>query len=201
MQLRHFSARNLALTLMLGLISACSEAKIPDLSALLLPAMHWDASPHASAWTRETLSAVAAHDAELAQTVPADITTFCPGYPKASLADRRAFWVGLLSATAKLESGHNPQALGGKGRYVGLMQISPRTAQQNQCQARTAAALKDGVANLACAVEIMAPHVAADGVVAGGGNRGIGRDWGPYRKASARAGIAAWTAKQAYCQG
>ena len=204
MQFKAILAQILALTLGYGLLSACSAVTIPDLTAYLpgaLPAMRWDARPEAATWTAQTLAVVAAHDAELAQKIPADIATFCPHYPKASLNDRRAFWVGLLSATAKHESGFNPRASGGGGRYIGLMQISPSTASQNQCAARSSAALKDGTANLACAVQIVAPHVAADGLVAGKGNRGIGRDWGPFQSKAARADIAGWTAKQSYCQG
>jgi hypothetical protein len=204
MPFRSTLARMLAITLVLVPLAACSTVTVPDLASYLpgaLPAMRWDARDEAASWTSHTLAVVAAHDAELANTTPADIETFCPHYPKASLSDRRAFWVGLLSATSKHESGYNPKAVGGKGRYIGLMQISPATAKQNQCSAQSSAALKDGSANLACAVQIMAPHVAADGMVAGGGNRGIGRDWGPFSKKSARSEIAAWTAKQSYCQG
>jgi hypothetical protein len=36
--------------------------------------------------------------------------------------------------------------------------------------------------------------------VVGSGNRGLGRDWAPFRKASKRADIAAWTSAQSYCQ-
>ncbi len=208
MQFRSILARRSAacigLALACGVLSACLPADKVDLAALLpgaIPAMRWDARPEAATWTSQTMAVVAAHDAQLAATVPADIATFCPHYPKASLTDRRAFWVGLLSATAKHESSFNPSAVGGKGSYIGLMQISPRTASRSGCKAASASALKDGTSNLACAVKVFAPHVAADGMVAGGGNRGIGRDWGPYRKAAARADIAGWTTKQSYCQG
>lgn len=163
--------------------------------------MRWDSRPEAHSWTAATLSVVARHDAELAAHVPGDIAAFCPGYEHASLSNRRAFWVGLLSATAKHESGYNPKASGGGGRYIGLMQISSRTAKQNGCTATTSAELKDGAANLECAVQIMAPHVAADGLVAGQGGRGIGRDWGPFHNRADRSEIAEWTSKQAYCQG
>jgi hypothetical protein len=81
------------------------------------------------------------------------------------------------------------------------MQISPRTAQHYDCDAASTKGLKNGAENLACAIQIMAPHVAADGMVAGKGNKGIARDWGPFSKKSARAEIAGWTAKQPYCQG
>jgi hypothetical protein len=194
----------LSLILACGLSAGCAPIKVPDLTAYLpanfLPSMRWDARPEAAEWTRSTLQAVAARDHQLALTVPADIATFCPSYPKASLNDRRAFWVGLLSATAKYESGFNPAAVGGGGKYIGLMQISPRTAKHYDCKATTPAGLKSGTANLACAVQIFAPHVAADGMVVGGGNRGIGRDWGPYRSKATRSEIAAWTSRQSYCQ-
>jgi hypothetical protein len=191
-----------ALSLSAGLLSACDQ--VPDLTAYLpaglQPAMHWDARPEATTWTSRTLTAVAARDRELAATVPEDIATYCPGYAKAPMGHRRAFWAGLLSATAKYESGHNPKASGGGGRYIGLMQISPRTAQHYGCAADSSSKLKDGGANLECAVQIIAPNVALDGMVAGSGNRGIARDWGPFKKKSVRAEIAAWTSSQSYCQ-
>ena len=164
------------------------------------PPMRWDHHPLAQEWTQRTLVAVAGKDDRLARIVPADIKTFCPGYGKASIKERRAFWVGLLSATAKHESRWNPKASGGGGRYLGLMQISPATARQHGCKAKTAAALKDGSANLACAVQIMSKQVGRDRLVAGNGSKGIGRDWGPFRNTAKRAEIAAWTAKQSYCR-
>lgn len=163
------------------------------------PAMRWDHLDEAHDWTGRTLMAVAAEDEALAMTIPADITTWCPGYPRASLAERRAFWVGLLSALAKHESTWNPQAAGGGGRWIGLTQIAPATARLYGCQATTTAELKDGAANLACAVEIMADQVARDGVVAGGGAQGMGRDWAPFRKATKREDMSAWLSEQSYC--
>lgn len=185
------------LALSLALVSAPVEAKVTKSAAL--PAMRWDHAPKASEWTKEALLQVAAHDSELTGTVPDDIEVYCPGYAKASRDERRAFWVGLLSATAKYESGFNAAAVGGKGRYVGLMQISLPTAKHYGCEANSTAELKDGSANLSCAVDIVAPHVARDGMVAGKGNRGIARDWGPWSSARTRATIAAWTSQQAYC--
>ena len=199
---RHVCPR-MAVAFVCGVLSAWGPAHADDMTVRIagqIPAMRWDARPEASTWTSQTLAVVAAHDAQLAATVPADIATFCPHYPKASLTERRAFWVALLSATAKHESGFNPKAVGGGGRYIGLMQISPSTARNSGCQADTASDLKDGTRNLECAIKVFAPHVAADGMVAGGGNRGIGRDWGPYRSAKKRGDIAGWTARQSYCQ-
>ena len=162
-------------------------------------ATRWDHRPEADAWTAAALNAVAERDAVLASRVPGDIAAWCPGYETASLSDRRAFWVGLMSAVAKHESSWNPQASGAGGRYIGLMQISPQTARRNGCDATTAGALKDGGANLACAVDVFAQDVARDGLVAGKGSRGIGRQWGPFRKSDKRQEMAAWTSKQDYC--
>lgn len=166
-----------------------------------LPDMRWDHRPEAKLWTATSLKVVAANDMRLADQVPGDIATFCPKYAQASVDDRRAFWAGLLSATAKHESTWNPKASGGGGRWIGLMQISPQTARAYKCDATSVAALKDGAANLACAVRIMSAQVGRDGVVAGGGARGIGRDWAPFRSAAKRADIAGWTRSQDYCQG
>lgn len=192
-------------------LTACQQAKptlsqitalIPDqiLPSSAQPAMRWDHRPEAAAWTKSTIAAIAAEDANLAARVPADVEGWCPGYATASLDDRRAFWSGLLSAVAKYESSWNPAASGGKGRYIGVMQISPKSAANYNCDATSSKALKNGAANLQCAVKIMARQVGRDGVVAGEGKKGIGRDWMPLRKKAARAEMRAWTSKQVYCQ-
>jgi hypothetical protein len=103
--------------------------------------MRWDHRPEADLWTARSLMAAASLDDELAADVPADITTWCPGYEDASLDDRRAFWVGIFSALAKHESTWNPKASGGGGAWIGLTQISPQTARAYGCEATTTAAL------------------------------------------------------------
>jgi hypothetical protein len=197
--------RSFAYTYPLGfalIVSGCVTAPVGIGAVLPLtasPPMRWDHRPEAADWTRAALAAVATQDAVLASRVPADIAVWCPGYETASLADRRAFWVGVMSALAKHESGWNPKAAGGGGRWIGLMQISPQTARGNGCEAQSSGALKDGVANLTCAVKVFSRDVARDGVVAGKGNRGIGRQWAPFRKSSKRADMAGWTSSQPYC--
>ena len=165
-----------------------------------LPPMGWDHRPEAQDWTTATLATLADHDGALGGSVPEDIVQWCPGYAQASLEDRRAFWSGLLSAIAKYESAWNPEAAGGGGRYLGLMQISPKTASHYDCQTQDATGLKDGSANLSCAVTIIAAQVDRDGMVAGDGNRGLARDWGPLKRAETRDELAAWTSAQSYCQ-
>ncbi|QYZ71763.1 lytic transglycosylase domain-containing protein [Neotabrizicola shimadae] len=182
--------------LALAATAACSTMNSGD----DLPAMRWDHRPEAEVWTSRSLVAAAKLDDELAETVPADIETWCPGYEDASIEDRRAFWVGIFSALAKHESTWNPKASGGGGAWIGLTQISPATARQYGCEANSTAELKDGAANLACALRIGAAQVDRDNLVVGNGARGLGRDWAPFRSAKKRADIAEWTRSQEYCQ-
>jgi hypothetical protein len=201
---RRFASRlrRLALLAALPLFAGCvaPDMQSEALNFLSPPPMRWDHRPEASHWTAAALVAVAEQDDVLAKQVPADIATWCPGYEEASLNERRAFWVGLMSALAKHESTWNPRAAGGGGKWIGLLQIAPGTARSHSCDARSAGALKDGAANLTCAVDILVRDVANDGMVAGGGAQGLGRDWAPFRKASKRADMAAWTSAQPYCR-
>lgn len=162
--------------------------------------MRWDFHPESAVWTEATLTALETHGAVLAQTIPSDIETFCPGYAENSDQERRAFWAGLFSALAKHESTWNERASGGGGRWIGLLQIAPRTARYYGCQAQSVSALKNGAANLSCAVRIAAVQVPKDNMVAGNGARGVGRDWAPFRSSRKRADMAAWTSAQSYCQ-
>lgn len=159
--------------------------------------MRWDKRPEAADWTAAGLAAMAARDDQLAEQIPDDIDTFCPNYAENTVAERRAFWLGLMSALAKYESGWNPKAVGGGGRYLGLLQISPKTASHYSCAAD---GLKNGASNLECGIKIIAVQVGRDGMVAGKGNRGVARDWGPMMKQKTRAQIAEWTRAQAYCK-
>lgn len=181
-------------------IAGCATTQTSATQANALPAMRWDFRPEGETWTRQTLAAVSQKDADLAQTVPADIDTWCPGYRNASMDERRAFWTAMLSALAKHESTWNPAASGGGGKWIGLVQIAPRTARAHDCDATTSSALKNGSANLACAVNIASTQVARDNMVAGAaGRRGLGRDWAPFRSSAKRAEMANWTRSQAYC--
>lgn len=184
---------------LISAVSGCS-ANAPPSQASESPAMRWDFHPEGSAWTKAVMAALNAHGAPLAQTVPSDIEQFCPSYAENSLNERQAFWAGLFSALAKHESTWNPEAAGGGGRWIGLLQISPRTARYYDCSAQTPSALKDGAANLSCAVRIATVQVLRDNAVAGNGAKGVGRDWAPFRSSSKRTDMADWTRAQTYCQ-
>lgn len=162
----------------------------------------WTHRPGHENWERAAISALKGPARGLVETVPNDIRTWCPAYPEADAPARRAFWVGFLSALAKFESTYREDAIGGGGRWHGLTQISPGTARSYGCVAQSGAALRDGGANLSCALRIMSRTVQRDGVVHGRGSKwlGVTADWGPMRSASKRNDIASWTKAMPPCQ-
>lgn len=164
-----------------------------------VPSTRWTHQPDHVLWNRATLSALKGHGAPLVDVVPDDVTDWCPRYPIANDADRRAFWVGFLSALAKHESTYKPRAVGGGGKWYGLLQILPATARSYGCSVGTGEALKNGAANLSCAVRIMAVTVPRDGVIYGSGGKGVAADWGPLRSRVKRADMAGWLRRQRYC--
>lgn len=135
----------------------------------------WAKNNRDGSWTRSAESAVA--NSPLTKLVPKDILYFCPAYPKLHAAERRKFWVGLISAMAKPESNFKPQRFyqekfrDGKGRPVisrGLLQISIESANQQRygCDIPYPAKLHDPGINLACGVKILSKWVSTDGVIA-----------------------------------
>ena len=167
-----------------------------------VPRTRWQHMEGHVIWTRAALSALKDHGRPLVNEVPRDIANWCPAYPTNTDAQRRAFWVGFMSALAKHESTYKPWAVGGGGQWYGLLQILPQTARWRKCNVGTGEALKNGAANLSCAVRIMAITVPRDGVIHGyRGKRGLGvtADWGPMHKAAKRRDMANWLKRQAYC--
>lgn len=173
-----------------------ADAKAQQMALAQTPPMRWGQSG-STEWTRATLAALDREGVTIMSQVPEDINAFCPNYSELNHTGRRAFWAGLLSAVAKHESTYNPQASGGGGRWLGLMQIAPATWRNYDCNGN----IKNGGDNMACAVRIMSRQVGRDNAVAhdGSGWRGVARDWAPMRNSSKRADIAAWTSQQSYC--
>ncbi|MCX7566301.1 transglycosylase SLT domain-containing protein [Sulfitobacter sp. F26169L] len=167
-----------------------------------VPRTRWQHMQGNTLWTRAALSALKDHGSPLVEMVPRDITDWCPAYPTNSDAMRRAFWVGYMSALAKYESTYKPWAVGGGGRWYGLLQILPATARGYKCAAGTGEALKSGAANLSCGIRIMTHTVGRDGVIHGRDIkwRGVSADWGPMRNEKKRGNMAAWLKSQTYCK-
>lgn len=174
-----------------GEVSRMVPGEIPDL--------RWGHLPQGSAWTSATLDAINSHGQALTQLVPRDTETWCPGYEGQSREGRAAFWAGLLSTLSKHESTWNPRAVGGGGKWFGLVQIAPATARGYGCEARSGEALKNGEANLSCAIRIIAHTAARDGVVSEGW-RGVAADWGPFHSERKRNDMISWSRAQPYCQ-
>lgn len=166
-----------------------------------IPPMRWDHRPRAQIWTRGALRALRAHGQPLVNMVPRDIGAWCPGYASADAPARAAFWAGFLSALSKHESTYKEKAVGGGGRWYGLLQILPSTARGYGCVAGSGEALREGAANLSCAVRIMATTVPRDGVIAAKDSRwrGVAADWGPMRSEAKRRDMQGWLRGQSYC--
>ncbi len=167
-----------------------------------VPRARWDHRPAGRIWTRAAISALKSHGQVILQTVPRDIADWCPAYPDADEDGRAAFWAGFLSALAKHESTYRQEAVGGGGRWYGLLQILPATARGYKCNAPSREGLKHGPSNLSCAIRILAVVMPRDKVMASKDKRwrGVAADWGPMRVSSKRKDIAAWTRAQSYCR-
>jgi len=188
------------LALSLGVPSA-SESGNTEAAAAELPPMRWDHMPNQERWNSAALSALNTHGKPLIQTVPDDIADWCPYYPQADAEGRATFWVAFMSALAKHESTYRPTAVGGGGKWFGLLQISPATARGYDCRAGSGDALKNGSANLSCAIRIMAVTVPRDGVIDDRDTRwrGVAADWGPLRSQKKRDDMRAWVSQQPFC--
>ncbi|QBX99747.1 lytic transglycosylase [Rhodophyticola sp. CCM32] len=190
----------IVLSISLAGLAGCVAAT-PDMSSSnMSPPMRWDFRPEGALWTEASMEMLEGDAAVLTRIVPNDIRTWCPAYPEASVQERAAFWAGLLSALAHHESTWRPEAVGGGGRWFGLVQIAPATARGYGCSARSGAALQEGSANLQCALRIWSTTVPRDGVISAGGD-GIAADWGPMVMRSKREEMQTWTRQQSYCQG
>lgn len=167
-----------------------------------LPRARWEHRARGDLWTRVAMSAVASHGRALIEEVPRDIADWCPAYPEADDTDRAAFWTALISTLARYESTWNPRAVGGGGRWFGLTQIYPPTAEFRDCRVQTGEGLKHGPSNLNCAIRIMAITVPRDNAIAvkDGRWRGVAADWGPIRNDWMRRDMQRYTRNQAYCR-
>lgn len=155
-------------------------AATPPLRESNLPRARWEHRRGGALWTRVALSAIQTHGRTLLDVVPRDIADWCPAYPGNDVDQRAAFWAALLSTLSRYESTWDPRAVGGGGRWFGLLQIYPQTAEFRRCDVRTGDGLKQASANLNCAVRIMSVTVPRDQAVSLKENRwkGVAADWG-----------------------
>ncbi|MXQ06648.1 transglycosylase SLT domain-containing protein [Alphaproteobacteria bacterium GH1-50] len=174
----------------------------PPYREMSVPRARWEHRGNGELWTRVALSAVETHGQPLIETVPRDIGEWCPAYSENGPEDRAAFWVGLLSTLSRYESTWNPRAVGGNGRWFGLLQIYPPTAEFRDCRVQTGEGLKRASANLNCAVRIMAITVPRDEAISVKDTRwrGVAADWGPIRTPWMQRDMKRYTSRQTYCR-
>lgn len=203
----HFPVMTRTICLLVALVLAASahaEHVRPKArpAADPIPVTRWDHRSESDRWSRAALKALRSHGERLVRHTPRDIGAWCPGYARAGEVERRAFWVGFLSALAKYESTWKPRAVGGGNQWFGLLQIYPPTARTHGCRARSGQDLTDGGDNLSCAIRIMSRTVPRDGVIHARVPRwsGVAADWAPLRSREKRAEMANWLKAQDYCQ-
>ena len=167
-----------------------------------VPRARWEYRAGGALWSRVALSAVESHGAALLDVVPKDIDDWCPAYADNPPEARAAFWVGLLSTVSRYESTWKPRAVGGNGRWFGLMQIYPPTAEFRNCRVQTGEGLKSGPDNLNCAIRIMAITVPRDQAISVKDTRwrGVAADWGPVRNDRMRRDMQRYSKRQSYCR-
>ena len=169
-----------------------TTAPVPSTPTAAVPAARWDGRPNGFAWTRDSLAALETVGQGLVATVPSDIAAYCPAYGTASPENRRAFWVGLVSALARHESDFRPELSyqenfpDAQGRPVisrGLLQVSQESANGYSCGISDPQQLHEPRTNLTCGIRIANRLVTRDGMIGS-----TGAPWGEDR---AQAGLQA----------
>ena len=129
----------------------------------------WGSRKRGRLWTAETLRLI--DSVKLFNVVPTDIDSFCPNYRNADPPARSAFWVMLVSAMAKRESGFDTAALyvepfmNRDSEYVvgrGLLQVAMDDKAAHGCRIRDTLDLFHPGVNLACGVRILNQLVRRD---------------------------------------
>ncbi|UFM65256.1 transglycosylase SLT domain-containing protein [Paracoccus sp. MA] len=208
-----------ALVLILAL-SACelvndvSQPPAASASPPITFAADWDGRTEGAQWTAFTRQALATEGKALLAIEPTDVDAYCPAYAKLSGEEREAFWLGLLSAMARFESGFRPATSyeesfnDSNGNPVisrGLLQLSHESANGYRCGIEDAERLHDPRTNLTCGVRIMNRLVSRDSTIGTQVNRrwrGGAAYWSVLRTTSgSNSKIRAYTTGLAICQG
>jgi hypothetical protein len=175
----------------------------------------WEAQVKGSReWTNHLHSELDRLGQDLLDVIPADRSLFCPGYSKLSYQDRKKYWIYMMSAMVKFESGFNTNTSykedfnDSSGKAVvsrGLLQISIESARGYDCELTDAQQLHDPFKNLSCGVRILDRWVGRDGRIAGKVDskwRGGARYWSVLREGDKTSykSILTWSKKLKMCQ-
>ncbi|NCN95588.1 MAG: lytic transglycosylase domain-containing protein [Bdellovibrionales bacterium] len=163
-------------------------------------------------WNFYAYEAIRDLGAPLTSKNPNDILEFCPSYNSLDDSGRKMFWISLIAAMARFESGFNPETRyteafrDALGQFIisrGLLQLSIESARGYGCELRAAEDLHDPQINLECTVRILTRWVDRDGVITGKVGvswRGGARYWSVLRKASTLSSIRSKTSKSNLCK-
>ena len=191
---------------------ASKPSSTPIPSVALAPL--WDAqAADGASWTAHLSTSMETLGTSLLTVNPADGATFCPQYANLSTAQRKAFWIYLISAMAKFESNFKPSMTftesfkNADGEYVvsrGLLQLSVEDGAIYGCGFTSSDSVYDPDLNLDCSVRILNYWMKKDARIAGqvnGAWRGGARYWSTLRSTGAPyASIVKLTDKIPFCK-
>ena len=186
------------------------EQEPPAAESADTSAVQWGGRRKTQAWNEITSRAIDELGAELVRSNPRDVRSFCPSYVSLGAHDRKLFWMQLLSAMAKEESGYRSDlqyredfrdSTGERVVSRGLLQISRESARGYRCPVVRATDLHDDGVNLSCGVRILARQVAKSGVISAKDSRwrGGAAYWSVLRRPNKLAKIK--QATRALCEG
>ncbi|MBX3019409.1 MAG: transglycosylase SLT domain-containing protein [Bdellovibrionaceae bacterium] len=163
-------------------------AENPDVK----PAAWEKRGPEARQWTLHTYNELRQTLPSPADLTPRDLKDFCPEYTTMARKDRLNFWVQLVSAMTRYESGFKPETEHTEnfkdqyGRQVvsrGLLQMSIGSVEK-QCGIVHVNQLHNPFRNLSCGVKLLVRYVSRDGVLSdkvGDNYQGGARYWAVLR--------------------
>lgn len=166
------------------------------------------------AWTSHVSAEIDRLGHNLVDVVPEDANLFCPKFSRLSDAQRKQYWIHMISSMVRFESNFKPATKytegfnDSKGNPVisrGLLQISIESANSYGCGFKNAEELHDPLKNLSCGVRILDRWVGRDGRIAGkvsGSWRGGARYWAVLRAADKNSynSIVSWSQNLSICK-
>lgn len=145
-------------------------------------------------WSNHLYSELDRIGQDLLDVIPADSATFCPNYKNLSYESRKRYWIYIISAMTKFESGFDTNtkytedfddSTGNAVISRGLLQISIESSKGYDCGLANAQELHDPFKNLSCGVRILDRWVGRDGRIGGKVDakwRGGARYWSVLRE-------------------
>lgn len=190
-----------------------SPSPTPDAETLAVAPIWEAAKTDGKKWTAHVMTQLDVLGDDLLDVIPADGTTFCPKYNSLTRAQRKNFWVYLMSQMTKYESSFNTNlkytedfddSNGNPVISAGLLQISIESGNAYGCAFKSTSDLLDPYQNLSCGIRILNRWMGKDARIAGkvsGSWKGGARYWAVLRSTnSPYANIVAATKAISICK-